>query len=480
MKYLLIGIILSLTFCHVQSQKWIEKSYTYESKTNLIYGKAINFAGGIDTLRLDVFLPNCDDPDHSSKRPLLLWFHGGSFLAGDKDDAGIQYLCKEFAKRGYVTASVQYRLGFVADEILWQCNYPNYSCFFANDRAEWMRAYYRAIQDGKGALRYLINRAESFKIDPQNVFVAGESAGALLSLGIGLLDTEQERPASTLAMPAVPRPHAGTQHCSYNISKNITSDMVQRPDLGSIDGDIEPTNIPFTIKGIGNMYGALPFDLLKNIPTHKTKPAIFSFHQPCDIIVPIDSNYIYWGLNWCFTNGYNCYAIQTYDFKLYGSRTISDWNLKYNYGYEIQNEFINTNFPFQFLLGIGSCLDQVNNPCHAYDNRNVRENNMAKFFASKIATNPYCDPNFVSVSDQPDITKVKVFPNPAHHLLNIEAGDVLSAYNIKTLYGEGVSQQSALNNSNVQINTSDLQPGIYILNIYFKNGKRMHTKIIIY
>jgi hypothetical protein len=479
MKYLLNGILVCISLCHANGQKWVEKTYTYESKPNITYGTAINFAGGIDTLKLDLFLPKCDDPTHDSKRPLMLWFHGGSFLAGNKEDASIQYLCKEFAKRGYVTASVQYRLGFVADDNLWQCNYPNYSCFFASDQAEWMRAYYRAVQDGKGALRYLINRSDTYRIDPQNVFISGESAGALLSLGIGLLDTENERPDQTRALSPAPKPNAGTLNCSYNVSKPLQNDMIERPDLGSIDGDIEPTNITFTIKGIGNIYGAIPFDLLKNIPSNKIKPAIYSFHQPCDIIVPIDSNYIYWGLNWCFTNGYNCHAIQNYNFKLYGSRTISDWNEKKGYGYDIHNEFTNVIFPYQFLFGTGSCLDQVNNPCHAYDNRNLREGNLAHFFASKITTNPYCDPNFVSATDDENLPKINVFPNPVSDILNIEANVELYAYRLNTMYGNTASQQFDLKTTKIQINITNLKPGVYILDIQYKNRKRWFSKIVV-
>jgi hypothetical protein len=372
-------------------QLWIDKQFTYDSVLNITYGTAIDFNGDTDTLLMDVFIPKCTTAGTSATyKPLLLWIHGGAFLAGDKNDPSIQNHCKQFAKRGYVTATISYRLGFCSDDALWQCNYPNYSCVFASDSAEWVRSYYRAVQDAKGALRYLVNRFEQYGIDTSNIFVAGESAGAFTALGVALLDTASERPPHTYALPNAPKPHIGTATCTYNLNKTFSNSGIARPDLGDIEGTIEPTTINYTIRGIGNMYGAMLGDLLKHKPANKVKPAIYSFHQPCDIVVPIDSNYIYWGLTWCFTNGYNCYGIANTNIMLYGGRTFSQWNANNNYGYTIQNKFTNVNFPYNYLIGAGSCVDQVNTPCHAYDNPQQRESELALFFKDYISSNPPC------------------------------------------------------------------------------------------
>jgi acetyl esterase/lipase len=125
---------------------------------------------------MDLYLPICESASGDSKTPLAIFIHGGSFLAGDKGETTITDLAKSFAKRGYAAASINYRMGFVNDDALNQCNFPNYSCFFAADSAEWYRAYYRSVQDGKGALRFLVNHATEYQIDPNNIFVSGESA----------------------------------------------------------------------------------------------------------------------------------------------------------------------------------------------------------------------------------------------------------------------------------------------------------------
>ncbi len=466
---------LLFIFCQcsaLYAQQWKDKKYHYDSTLNVIYGKAINFNGGIDTLKMDIYTPICDDQAHIATRPLMLVIHGGAFLAGDKGESNITTICKQFAKRGYVTASINYRLGFISDEFAWNCNYPNYSCVFATDSAEWYRAYFRAIQDGKGALRYLVNRHKTFRIDTANVFLAGESAGAITALGIGLMDTASEKPIQANTINDAVRPNTNTANCSYNSGKSFPNTYIPRPDLGSIAGNIEPSTIHYTIKGIGNMYGAVMGDILKLHKSNKPKPSIFSFHQPCDIVVPIDSGRVFAGLSWCMANGYGCYKIYN-TAKLYGSRTFSQWNSNFNYGYNIHNEFTSTNFPYSFLLGKGSCSDQINNPCHAYDNFTLRTDNLANFFAALVSTSPICDTTFYpsSLSNSFSKSKINLYPNPAHTSITIEhfisSPLSLSIYNI---VGQTMLSNLALNEKKTSIDIRFLPAGIYSVILKDLNG----------
>ncbi len=468
MKKSLLFLLVSFSIsAQLLSQQWVDKKFQYDSLLNITYGTAINFNGQIDTLKMDIYLPVCENQSSRTNRPLLLWIHGGAFLAGNKEDQSIQTLCKSFARRGYVTASIDYRLGFVADDLAWQCNYPNYSCVFAADSVEWARAYYRAVQDGKGALRYLINRHQEFNIDTNNVFIAGESAGSMTALGVGLMDTAPERPNHTYAMANVPRPNSITNNCIYNQGINFNGNSISRPDLGGIDGNIEPSTIKFKIKGIGNMYGSMLTDLLKNIPSDKPKPAIYSFHQPCDIIVSIDSNFVYWGLTWCFTNGYNCAGIANNKVMLYGSRVFSKWNKNNNYGYDIHDEFTNVSFPYSFLFGQGSCADQINNPCHGYDNKNRRENELATFFASKVTSLPFCD-NSTTNTINPNAKSIAIYPNPVRSEVTISVPNSIELY-IVDVFGKLVMKQKLTKGEN-HVDVSNLSSGLYIFS--FPNGQK--------
>jgi hypothetical protein len=480
MKTIFKILFIFCQFSALYAQQWKDKKYYYDSTLNVVYGTAVNFNGGIDTLKMDIYTPICDDKAHIANRPLLIWIHGGAFLAGDKSESNITNLCKQFAKRGYVTASINYRLGFISDEFAWNCNYPNYSCIFATDSAEWYRAYLRAIQDGKGALRYLVNRHKTFRIDTGNIFLAGESAGAFTALGIGLMDTASEKPIQANKINDAIRPNTNTASCSYNSGKSFPNTYIPRPDLGSIEGNLEPSTIHYTIKGIGNMYGAMLNNLLRQHKSNTPKPGIFSYHQPCDIVVPIDSGRVFAGLSWCMANGYGCYAIAN-SAKLYGSRTISQWNSKYNYGYNIHNEFTSTNFPYSFLIGKGSCSDQINNPCHAYDNFTLRADNLATFFADLVSTSPICDTTFFpsSLSNTFSKNKINLYPNPAQTSITIEqlsASPVnVSIYNNM---GQIMLNNTTLTEKKTTLDIRFLPAGIYSVFIQDLNGVTQVMKLV--
>lgn len=445
------------------AQTWVSEQYGYQTEKNIEYGTALNFIGQSEKLTLDLFTPVCDPGTLALPRPLLIFIHGGSFLAGSKDDPSIQSLCINFAKRGYVTASINYRKGFIADENKWECNYPNYKCVFATDASEWHRAYYRAIQDAKGALRFLISRKSDWNIDPEHVFLAGESAGAFIALGVGLMDVESERPPYTTTQAALPSPHPFTYDCEYNVGKTFDGNPIPRPDLGGIDGNIVPGVGGFTIKAIGNMYGGMMSDLLKVSKDPAKKPAIYSFHRPCDPVVPIDSAFVNWGLSWCFTNGYGCFGIKNNENMLYGSRTFSQWNTARQYGYNIENHFTTVNFPFQFIFGEGSCTDQLNNPCHAYDNKGLRERELATFFAKQITLAGSCSSTNAVVN--PSDNRILLYPNPGSHQIHLHLkktySGVLHVFN---------SQGTLLRSQHLQgekhiIDMADLPNGLYLLEV---------------
>jgi hypothetical protein len=465
-KHTIFLLITCLIAIRLSAQKWVVKEYLYDSFLNQQYKLAPNFNGQKDTLRMDIYMPKCP-----GTKPLLLLIHGGAFLAGDKNDASIQALCKSFARRGYVTASIGYRLGFVSDDNAWSCNYPNYNCVFATDTAEWVRSYYRAVQDGKSALQYLINRHKILGIDTSAVFVAGESAGGFLALGVGLMDNDSERPKQTYAINDAPRPHSNTLQCSYNIGKTFSTTSVSRPDLGDLSADIEPATAGYTIKAIGNIFGGMLNNLLAYSPPDKPKPAIWSFHRPCDLIVPIDSARVYQGLSWCLSNGYNCYGIANMPI-VYGSRAISRWNTRHNYGYEMQDEFTNEDFPYSFLFGSKSCLDQASNPCHAYDDYSLRETNMARFFAKYITSTPPCS---VASPEQNAREVIVVYPNPASSTLHIEGADPDGFFFLKDVAGRNIiNAPSSVSPLNVQ----NISAGVYFLVYQDVMGQRFVKKII--
>jgi len=464
---------------NTKAQQWITESYSYDSIMNLEYGMAENFLGTSISLKMDLYLPICESATGTSKTPLAIFIHGGSFLAGDKGEASITNLAKSFAKRGYAAASINYRLGFVNDDGLNQCNFPNYPCFFAADTSEWYRAYFRAVQDAKGAIRFLINRNVEYQIDPSNIFIAGESAGSFIAMGTAFMDIASEKFAQAFALDGVSSPNANTLTCPHNVGQTLPNATILRPDLGTIDGNIEPTTIPFILKGVGNFYGGMISDLLSLNDVAKPKPALYQFHQPCDLIVPFNAGRVYAGQNWCFTNGYGCFAISN-TAMVYGSKRISDWNIDNSYGYTIQNNFTTVPFPFEYIgLQPRNCYDQVinGNSCHAYDNFGNRKNELISFFAPLVSTVPICTPGLLGSEELNLIfEQLTVFPNPFTNQLTIKT-EISASFVISDIFGRTVNRGELNIGQNVLNFESDLNEGVYFITIS-TNGETLVKKII--
>ena len=147
----------------------------YTTTSDIVYGQNTSWNGASTTLKLDVYQPT---GDAETNRPLVILVHGGSFIGGSKTDGDVVTMCQKFAKKGYVTASIDYRLGF-----------------FPFDSANAVKAVVRAVQDLRAAVRFFYKDKQTtnaYKIDTNNIYVGGSSAGAITSLHLAYLDQECE------------------------------------------------------------------------------------------------------------------------------------------------------------------------------------------------------------------------------------------------------------------------------------------------
>lgn len=139
------------------------------------YSVAYGSAEG-QTLDMYIFPPEGDDPGHpyyEEKRPLIVLAYGGSFTAGIRESPDIINLCQAFTKRGFVTASIEYRLN--AGTV---------------DSATMLKQVVKAVQDAKAAIRYFYKDAattNTYRIDTNKIFVGGTSAGAFIGVHLGYL-----------------------------------------------------------------------------------------------------------------------------------------------------------------------------------------------------------------------------------------------------------------------------------------------------
>ena len=119
-----------------------------------------------DCLYLNVLRPAAVQP--GQKLPVMVWIHGGAFLGGTSMGGyGGDTDGHEFASKGIVAVSVNYRLGFAG-----------YFSHPALDHEGHPHSNYGAM-DQIAALRWVKANIAGFGGDPDNVTIYGESAGGL-------------------------------------------------------------------------------------------------------------------------------------------------------------------------------------------------------------------------------------------------------------------------------------------------------------
>lgn len=261
---------------------WASYPDTGESFGTIYMRRAPNLVSK-KTMDLDLDLYYPEGQPKEERRPLLLLIHGGAFYNGDKRDVGFPEMGRHFAERGYVVASINYRLGFMLLG------------------ADVDRAGYRALQDAYAATCYLIDKADEYGIDTTKIFAAGASAGAITALNLAFM-RDENRPETTKIGGAV-----GWISSTISSSLNILTKGVGLlgfnfgldgseicKDLG-LDSDLGPINLvsdkfsrPFQVKAIINMWGAVhSLEILNN----SRQTDILSFHGDSDRIVPYAYGY---------------------------------------------------------------------------------------------------------------------------------------------------------------------------------------------
>jgi para-nitrobenzyl esterase len=152
---------------------------TVAMTSDITYGSAVNLSGQTITLKLDVYSPPATDKVKS--RPAIVWVHGGSFSGGNKTSPELVDESNTFAKKGFVNASIDYRLE------------PG-GCSAGGVTPECITAIQEAEQDAQTAVRFLRTHAATYGIDPTRIAIGGSSAGAITALNVGYASSEN--PAS--------------------------------------------------------------------------------------------------------------------------------------------------------------------------------------------------------------------------------------------------------------------------------------------
>jgi acetyl esterase/lipase len=216
-----LGVLLVATNVRAQQLPGkVPESVSFER--NVVYGK-----GGDEELKLNVSRPK----ETKQPAPCIVVIHGGAWRAGNKD--GHDNLTWMFAERGYVSATIGYRF----------C--PKHT-------------FPAQIEDAKCAVRYLRANAEKYGIDPQRIGAIGFSAGAHLSLMLGVMGRDdglegtggwQDQPSQVGAVVSYFGPTDFLADDIPEVSKPLLKDFVGGTPQDKPEANKQASPITYVTKG---------------------------------------------------------------------------------------------------------------------------------------------------------------------------------------------------------------------------------------
>ena len=431
-KALTSGIVLLLSIqvaAQCDGQRFFQKVFPQEPivTKDITFGKNKDASGKELSLTLDVYRPAGDT---ASLRPLVIIAHGGSFLFGNKNGPDAVPLAKDLAKMGYVSASINYRLGMT--------NLPTGS--HTLDSTDVMPAVIRGMHDGRAAVRFfrkdVAENGNTYGVDTSAIYFAGVSAGGFIALHLAYLDQPEEFP-------------------DYIDTSGVSNGhLTGQPGMrGGIEGNSGNPSYSSKVKAVINVSGALvdtSWMKIRDIP-------VLNFHGTNDQTVPYGTAMI---------DVLSLFPI----FKVNGSASVAR-----------QAEKLEIKHCMVTWQGAGHVPEVGITPgaLAYYDSMlQITRNFLYHFTCGAKLNCSYTGP--ADVKPIEGLTPFKLFPNPAGQSLFVEwKGKSEQAIQLAliNLMGQTLWQGSVCGQTKVEIIRTQFPCGLYILQL--KDKEHLYsTKVI--
>jgi len=196
---LFLGCLLGPALHGTAQDRYVDEIFDEVSMSDgVVYGENYSveplLTGGTEAelqdLLMDVYQPVGDD---ATDRPLVLLFHTGNFVpfpingstGGTRKDSAIVEMANQLARRGFVTASVDYRLGWNPFDMDQEVRVYGL-----------INAVYRTIQDARTCIRYFkkdaVDNGNTYGIDTSKIVLWGLGSGAYLVNATATIDNYPE------------------------------------------------------------------------------------------------------------------------------------------------------------------------------------------------------------------------------------------------------------------------------------------------
>ncbi len=405
--YQWLTLCLASVFCvqaQAQTGRYIRPLFNNVTvTTNIQYGSAApHNSTNPAPLALDVYEPTGDT---AALRPLVICIYGGSFIGGSKEASDIRKWADTLANLGYVTMAHNYRVGFNPLQT-----------------GAVVRAGYRALQDTRAAVRFMKANAATYRIDTNQIFMVGNSAGAITALQAAYI-SNSDRPSETFGIPGA----AG----------------LDTTDLLDIDQSTNTLSNTVEVKALVGLWGAV---LDTNAIDMNDNTNVLLIHGDQDATVPIDIG--------------NALSQPSFPV-VYGSRTIAPVIARMGMTAELEvYEGLDHNFYYTGSTFPNAYWDTI-------------ANSGINFLCRQ---NTYCDASLINIIsvNETATQAFRLFPNPAREEFNVifDQSYNLSDVNVQlfNLQGQVADAPYTLTEQNATFNVQNLPNGVYLLQIKTPKG----------
>ncbi|WP_373055473.1 alpha/beta hydrolase [Zunongwangia sp. H14] len=159
MRFFYLLLFLLITFSSYSQSRYIDDIFENKQVITKTYAQKNG-----EKLIVDIYQPK---NDALSRRPAIIFMHGGGFAGGSPRNEGEVKFAKMAARKGYVAVQISYRLTRKGKSF--GCDYG------ASGKIE---TFKEAATDFLDAVDYVMEHHKKFKIDTSHIIAGGSSAGA--------------------------------------------------------------------------------------------------------------------------------------------------------------------------------------------------------------------------------------------------------------------------------------------------------------
>jgi Secretion system C-terminal sorting domain len=512
-KVLLLLSTILLFVCSVSAQRYLTNQFPTVDKSTTIYARnytvlAVPSVGRTlqQPLVADVYQPTGDT---LAKRPLMIYVITGNFLprfvpglrdasSGLRSDSAAVEIATRMAKLGYVTAVIDYRLGW---------NPTATGAAGQEIRTNTLiNASYRGLQDVRSAIRFFKANSATYKVDTTKIMLWGQGTGGYVALAAATLDkyskiTSTTKPAAKFfgsnGVPMVVEQSSGF-YINSDVEGKILgkvppSATVTVPPAGDtlcLPNHVANTSDFQFCVNAGGALGDISWIDAKSVPIVSIQCVHdpFAPYESGVLGVPVSST-----ISLPVVEVQGGKFIQTFidDSTNINKKflTLKDANNPYkaifaarNGGryltglYPMLGDTVTDSSPYEFFVDSLNAKSLATNPRISATKARKYIDSMMVFVLPRacIALNLPCNSIVNSTEEllQQYETKLVVSPNPAQSVVSFESEiyNPIQSIELFDLSGRSINYVKNINSSNYQLNRGAIPNGMYIAKVKFEGG----------